>query len=61
MDIIQSFYDSLAPQYDKLFLDWQTTTHEQAMLLDRLIRDNGYDTSASILDCAWRHMQRQLA
>lgn len=52
MDIIQSFYDSLAPQYDKLFLDWQTTTHEQAMLLDRLIRENGYDTSASILDCA---------
>lgn len=52
MDIIQSFYDSLAPQYDKLFLDWQTTTHEQAMLLDRLICDNGYDTSASILDCA---------
>ena len=30
MDITQTFYDNLASQYDKLFLDWQATTHEQA-------------------------------
>ena len=29
MDIIQTFYDQLATRYDKLFLDWQATTHEQ--------------------------------
>lgn len=52
MDITQTFYDSLAPQYDKLFLDWSATTHEQAVILNRIFRDNGFDSSASVLDCA---------
>lgn len=52
MSIIQNFYDDMAPQYHKLFLDWQATLQEQAVILDRLFRDNGFDTTASILDCA---------
>ena len=52
MDITQTFYDSLASQYDKLFMDWNATTHEQAVILDRIFRDNGFDFSASVLDCA---------
>ena len=52
MDIIQTFYDNIATQYDKLFSDWQATTHEQAALLDRLFCDNGFDRSAKLLDCA---------
>ena len=52
MDITQTFYDSLASQYDKLFLDWQSAVQEQAVILDRLFADNGYDKSAKILDCA---------
>lgn len=52
MDITQTFYDSLAPQYDKLFMDWNGTTHEQAVILDRIFRNNGFDQSASVLDCA---------
>ena len=52
MNIIQTFYDNLATQYDKLFLDWQSTTHEQAVILDRIFRENGFDRSASVLDCA---------
>ena len=52
MDITQTFYDSLASQYDKLFMDWTATTHEQALILDRIFRDNGFDASASVLDCA---------
>lgn len=52
MDIIQSFYDNLAAHYDKLFADWQATTHEQAVILDRIFADNGFDCSARILDCA---------
>ena len=52
MDIIQSFYDNLASQYDKLFLDWHTTTKEQALILDKLFKDNGYDNICKILDCA---------
>ena len=52
MSITQSFYDSLASQYDKLFLDWQTTTQEQAVILDRIFADNGFNKSAHILDCA---------
>ena len=52
MSITQTFYDNLATQYDKLFLDWQSTTAEQAEILDRLFSQRGFDRSASILDCA---------
>ncbi len=52
MDIIQTFYDNLASHYDKLFLDWDATTKEQAQILDKLFKDNGYDESCKILDCA---------
>jgi len=52
MDIIQTFYDNLASQYDKLFLDWQATTQDQALMLDKLFRNNGYGDNAQILDCA---------
>ena len=52
MDITQTFYDSLASQYDKLFMDWNAATQEQAVILDRIFRNNGFDSSASVLDCA---------
>lgn len=52
MGITQAFYDDLAPQYDKLFLDWDATTREQAVLLSSLFSAQGYDRSACILDCA---------
>lgn len=52
MNITQTFYDKLASQYDKLFLDWQATTVEQAVILDKLFRNYGFDNSAHVLDCA---------
>lgn len=52
MDIIQTFYNNLAPQYEKLFLDWQAATFEQAEILDVIFRNNGFDDTAHILDCA---------
>jgi len=52
MSITQTFYDSLASHYDKLFLDWQTATREQAAILSRLFEAHGFDKSARILDCA---------
>ena len=52
MNIIQTFYDNLAAQYDKLFLDWQAATQEQAAILDRIFAANGFDKSANVLDCA---------
>lgn len=52
MDIVQTFYDNLASQYDKLFADWQATTKEQAVLLDKLFCEQGFDRNARILDCA---------
>ena len=52
MSITQTFYDNLASQYDKLFLDWQATTQEQAVILDRIFAANGFDKTAGILDCA---------
>ena len=52
MNIVQSFYDGLATQYDKLFLDWQATTREQGALLQKLFEKYGFDKTAQILDCA---------
>ena len=52
MSIIQSFYDDLATQYDKLFLDWQSESAAQAEILNRLFRNHGFDRSAAVLDCA---------
>ena len=52
MDITQDFYDRLAPQYDRLFSDWQATTQEQAQLLSGLFSAFGFDPTARILDCA---------
>ncbi len=51
-DITQTFYDHLATQYDKLFFDWNATTREQAEILNRIFRENGFDHTARILDCA---------
>ena len=52
MNITQNFYDNLAADYDKLFLDWAAATEEQAVILDRLFAQYGFDKSAYILDCA---------
>ncbi len=52
MNIVQTFYDKLAPRYDKLFLDWQAATKEQAIILDNLFNEYGFDKSAQVLDCA---------
>ncbi len=52
MNITQTFYDNMATQYDKLFLDWQAATREQALILDRIFREYGFDRSAELLDCA---------
>ena len=52
MNITQTFYDNLASQYDKLFLDWQAATQGQAAMLSRIFADHGFDPSARILDCA---------
>jgi SAM-dependent methyltransferase len=52
MDITQTFYDNLASQYDKLFFDWQSTTREQAAILDKIFADSGFDHRASVLDCS---------
>ena len=52
MSIVQTFYDNMASHYDKLFADWQATTHEQALILDKLFWAYGFGKSAGVLDCA---------
>lgn len=41
MNITQTFYDNLAPFYDKLFQNFDATTEEQAEVLHKLFEDNG--------------------
>ena len=52
MSIIQTFYDKLAAHYDKLFLDWNKATKEQAEILQNIFKKYDCDSSAKILDCA---------
>ena len=42
MDITQTFYDNMASQYDKLFLDWNATTQEQAVILNTTATGIGF-------------------
>ena len=51
-NVIQSFYDKIAPQYNKFYLDWESVTHKEAKLLSEIFKDNGFDINAKILDCA---------
>ena len=52
MNITQKFYDDLATHYTKLFLDWNEAIQEEAALLDKIFKENGYDKDAKVLDCA---------
>ena len=52
MDITQTFYDNMASRYDRLFLDWQASTREQADILDGVFKANGFGGDARVLDCA---------
>ncbi len=52
LDIIQTFYDNITSQYDKLFFDWDETTKEQSAILSSIFSENGFNYSAEILDCA---------
>ena len=52
MNITQTFYDNMATQYDKLFLDWHAAVREQASILHSIFSDSGFDKTARILDCA---------
>ena len=52
MSITQPIYDNMAADYDKLFLDWQATTREQAEILDKLFRSCGFAQRAKIQHCA---------
>lgn len=52
MNIVQTFYDNLACDYDKLFLDWEEAAKEQAVILNKIFADKGFDKSAAVLDCA---------
>ena len=52
MDIVQEFYDSMASSYHKLFEDWQASTKEQALVLDRIFKAEGFDEKSGVLDCA---------
>lgn len=52
MDIVQTFYDSLASRYDRLFSDWDAATKAQASVIDRILKDSGISAPCEILDCA---------
>ena len=51
-DVVQTFYDSMASQYDQFYLDWDETVREEASFLDGLLAANGHSRSSRVLDCA---------
>ncbi len=52
MDIVQTFYNQLAGQYDLLYPDWAAASRAQAQMLHRMFAAYGFDTGARVLDCA---------
>ena len=51
-NIAQTFYDGLASQYEKFYLDWPAAVREEAEFLNGICEANGFDRSAALLDCA---------
>ena len=51
-DVVQTFYDGLAPRYEKFYRDWQTAVRAEAEFLSGLFAGDGFDKTARILDCA---------
>ena len=51
-DVTQKFYDSMASQYDKFYLDWDEAVRQEGEFLDEIFRAYGLDKSAAVLDCA---------
>lgn len=51
-DVVQTFYDGIASQYDKFYPDWDTAVQEEAGFLDGIFIKHGFDRSARVLDCA---------
>ena len=51
-NVTQTFYDDMASQYSKFYLDWNDTVRQEAAFLSELFERLGYDRSARILDCA---------
>ena len=46
------FHTYFYSNYDKLFLDWEAATKEQAVILDKIFKAYGFNKDAKILDCA---------
>ncbi len=51
-NVVQAFYDRLAPQYDQFYQDWDETVRSEARFLQGIFAEFGFDHSARILDCA---------
>ena len=51
-DVVQSFYDGVARQYDQYYLDWDAASREEGVFLRSLFRKSGFDETARVLDCA---------
>jgi ubiquinone/menaquinone biosynthesis C-methylase UbiE len=48
----QQFYDKLAGDYHLIFADWKKSVQRQGVILDKLIRKQGFEPPANLLDCS---------
>ena len=51
-DIVQTFYDAMASEYDKFYSDWDAAVREEAAFLQNIFGEYGFDQTARVLDCA---------
>ena len=51
-NVVQTFYDRIAAQYDQFYQDWDETVRSEACFLQSLFSELGFDGTARILDCA---------
>jgi ubiquinone/menaquinone biosynthesis C-methylase UbiE len=48
----QQFYDKLSGDYHLIFADWKKSVQRQGVILDKLIRNQGFDPTTKLLDCS---------
>ena len=48
----QQFYDKLAGDYHLIFADWKKSVQRQGVILDKLIKKQGFHKPTKLLDCS---------
>jgi len=48
----EQFYDKISKDYHLIFADWKKSVQRQGVILDKLIKSEGFEQPIELLDCS---------